>query len=32
MNDYIERVVNLLDPALNRIHNMTLEQAQQRVL
>ncbi len=32
MNDYIERVVDLLDPALNQIHNMTLEEARQRVL
>lgn len=32
MNEYIERVVNLLDPSLNQIHNMTLEEAQQRVL
>jgi asparagine synthase (glutamine-hydrolysing) len=32
MNEYVERVVNLLDPSLNQIHNMTLEQAQQRVL
>src|SRR6266850_6709837 len=32
MNDYIERVVDLLDPALNQIHNMTVEEARQRVL
>jgi asparagine synthase (glutamine-hydrolysing) len=32
MNDYIERVVDLLDPALNQIHNMTLQEARQRVL
>jgi len=32
MNDYIERVVDLLDPALNQIHNMTSEEARQRVL
>jgi len=31
MNEYIERVVNLLDPSLNQIQNMTLEEAQQRV-
>ena len=32
MNEYIERVVNLLDPSLNQIQNMTPEEAQQRVL
>lgn len=33
MNDeYIERVVDLLDPSLNRIYNMSLEEARQRVL
>src|SRR5690349_353126 len=32
MNAYIERVVDLLDPSLNEIHNMTAEQARQRVL
>ena len=32
MNDYIERVVDLLDPALNQINNMTLDEARQRVL
>ena len=32
MNDYIERVVDLLDPSLNQIHNMTVEEARQRVL
>ncbi|MGA2749344.1 MAG: asparagine synthase-related protein [Verrucomicrobiota bacterium] len=31
MNVYIERVVNLLDPALNRIHNLTVEEARQRI-
>jgi len=31
MNEYIERVVDLLDPALNRIHNLSLDQARQRV-
>src|SRR5437867_6256726 len=29
---YLERVVDLLDPTLNRIHNLTLEEARQRVL
>jgi len=32
MDHYIERVVDLLDPALNRIHNMTAEEARARVL
>jgi asparagine synthase (glutamine-hydrolysing) len=32
MNDYIERVVDLLDPSLNLINNMTLEETRQRVL
>ena len=32
MNDYIERVIDLLDPALNNIHNMTVEAARDRVL
>ncbi len=32
MHSYIERVVDLLDPALNQIHNMTQEEARQRVL
>ena len=32
MNDYIERVVDLLDPSLNQIHNMTVEEARERVL
>src|SRR5882672_11254871 len=32
MNSYIERVVDLLDPSLNQIHNLTLEEARQRVL
>ena len=32
MNDYIERVVDLLDPSLNQIHNLTLDEARQRVL
>ena len=29
---YVERVVDLLDPSLNRIHNMGLEEARARVL
>jgi asparagine synthase (glutamine-hydrolysing) len=32
MNQYIERVVDLLDPALNEIHNMNVEEARRRVL
>src|SRR5258708_12247408 len=32
MNDYIERVVDLLYPSINEIHNMTLDEARQRVL
>ena len=32
MNDYLERVVDLLDPALNRLHNVTVEEARRRVL
>ena len=32
MNDYIERVVDLLDPSLNQIHNLTVEEARRRVL
>ena len=32
MHSYIERVVDLLDPSLNQIHNMTQEEARQRVL
>jgi asparagine synthase (glutamine-hydrolysing) len=31
MEHYIERVVDLLDPTLNRIYNMTVEEARQRV-
>lgn len=31
-NHYVERVVDLLDPALNQIHNMTVEDARARVL
>ncbi len=29
---YVERVVDLLDPSLNQIHNLSLEEARQRVL
>lgn len=29
---YLERVVDLLDPSLNRLHNLTLEEARGRVL
>ncbi len=32
MEHYIERVVDLLDPAHNRIHNLTVEEARRRVL
>lgn len=32
MNHYVERVVDLLDPSLNRIHNLTVEEARARVL
>src|SRR5437667_7784092 len=32
MDHYIERVVDLLDTSLNRIHNMTADEARQRVL
>src|SRR6266404_6825873 len=32
IDHYLERVVDLLDPTLNRIHNLTIEQARQRVL
>ena len=32
MNDYIERVVDLLDPSLNHIHNLSVEAARARVL
>jgi len=30
--DYIERVVDLLDPALNRIYNVSVGEARSRVL
>ena len=32
MDHYIERVVDLLDPSLDRIHNMSVAEARQRVL
>lgn len=32
MHQYVERVVDLLDPAQNRIYNMSVEEARQRVL
>ena len=32
MDHYIERVVDLLDPSLNRIYNMTVDEARQRAL
>jgi asparagine synthase (glutamine-hydrolysing) len=32
MDHYLERVVDLLDPALNVIHNMTVPEARERVL
>ncbi len=32
MNQYLERVVDLLDPSLNHIHNMGVEEARRRVL
>ncbi len=32
MHQYLERVVDLLDPGLNRIYNMTVEEARARVL
>jgi asparagine synthase (glutamine-hydrolysing) len=32
MNEYIERVVDLIDPGTNRIGNLTVEEARQRVL
>src|ERR1051325_3051135 len=31
-HEYIERVVDLLDPALNEIHNMSVAEARSRVL
>src|SRR5215470_8918622 len=32
MNQYLERVVDLIDPSANRIFNMTVEQARARIL
>src|SRR2546428_13832238 len=32
MDHYVERVVDLLDPSLNRIYNMSVEEARKRVL
>jgi asparagine synthase (glutamine-hydrolysing) len=32
MHAYLERVVDLLDPALNRLHNLTPDEARQRIL
>ena len=32
MDHYIDRVVDLLDPSVNRIHNMTVDEARRRVL
>ncbi len=32
MHDYIERFVDLTDPATNRLHNMTVEEARERIL
>jgi asparagine synthase (glutamine-hydrolysing) len=32
MNEYIEQVVDLLDPSLNQIHNLSVEEARRRVL
>ena len=32
MNEYLERVVDLLDPALNQIYNLTVDEARCRVL
>jgi asparagine synthase (glutamine-hydrolysing) len=31
-DQYVERVVDLLDPSLNRLHNLTLDEARARVL
>src|SRR5260221_1456964 len=31
MNEYVERVVDLLDPSLNQIHNLSVEEARSRV-
>ena len=32
MHHYVEDVIDLLDPALNQIHNMTADQAREKVL
>ena len=32
MHHYVEDVIDLLDPAVNRIFNMTVEEARERVL
>lgn len=32
MHQYVEDVIDLLDPALNRIHNLSVEQARSRLL
>jgi asparagine synthase (glutamine-hydrolysing) len=32
MNEYVERVVDLLDPSLNQIHNLSVDEARRRVL
>src|SRR5713226_4138689 len=32
MNEYVERVVDLLDPSLNQIHNLSADEARRRVL
>ncbi len=32
MHHYVEDVIDLIDPALNRIHNMTVDQARARIL
>ncbi|TMP98944.1 MAG: asparagine synthetase B family protein, partial [Verrucomicrobia bacterium] len=32
MDHYIERVVDLLEPSLNHLHNLSMDEARQRVL
>jgi len=32
MNQYVERVVDLIDPSLNEIHNLSIDEARRRVL
>jgi asparagine synthase (glutamine-hydrolysing) len=32
MDDYIERLVDLIDPATYRLHNVTIEEARERIL